>query len=333
MPTSKLKVKTLLDSKFNRWVKTIDDETLRQDIQKGSIITGGAITSMLLDEPVNDYDIYFNSYDLAYRVAEFYLNKYSNKFNTTHEVKLCQIGKSEPGAVEEFNTPTTPEYGRPYFVIKSAGIITAKNTEDKKYEYFEQYDGDEDATSAANFLSSLAIKHKVPTAKPGFEPREQYLPLCFTENAITVSDDIQLILRFAGDPAEVHKNFDFVHCQCYWQSWDNQLFLPQRALESIITRELKYTGSLFPLASVFRLRKFIRRGWTINAGQILKMIMQCQALDLNDIQVLRCQLISVDVAYFMELIDKLEHQQKLNGSEPYEVSTYITHLIDEIFGD
>lgn len=328
MPTSKLKIKTLLDSKFNRWVKTIDDETLRQDIQKGSIITGGAITSMLLDENVNDYDIYFNSYELAHRVAEYYLNKHQDKFNTTHVVHLCQIGKSEPGAKEEFDTPSVEEYGRPYFKIKSVGVVTVTNAEAKEYEFFEQYSGDEDAASAANFLSSISIKHK--KAKAGQEERERYLPLCFTENAITVSDGIQLILRFAGDPAEVHKNFDFVHCQCYWQSWDNQLFLPQRALESILTRELKYTGSLFPLASVFRLRKFIRRGWTINAGQILKMIMQCQALNLNDIHVLKMQLMGVDVAYFMELIQKLEEGQK---DPNLDINTYITHLIDEIFGD
>ena len=310
---TKTKVKTLLDSKFNRWVKTIDDEDLRRDIIKGSIITGGAIVSMLLDENVNDYDIYFNSYELTARVAEYYLEKYRQTFATTHTVGIKKA-----------------EDGRPYFMIKSVGIISAKNEDEKKYEYFEQYGAnDEDATSANNYLSSISIKHKKP--KAGTEHKERYVPLCFTENAITVSDGIQLILRFAGDPAEVHKNFDFVHCQCYWQSWDSKIILPQSALESIVTRDLKYTGSLFPIASLFRLRKFIRRGWTINAGQILKIVMQVNKLNLADLQVLRTQLIGVDVAYMIELVDKLESQQKLDGSENFDVNTYITHLIDEIF--
>lgn len=310
---TRTKVKTLLDSKFNRWVKTIDDEDLRRDVTRGSIITGGAIVSMLLDENVNDYDIYFNSYELTARVAEYYLEKYRQTFATTHTVELKRADE-----------------GRPFFMIKSVGIISAKNEEDKKYEYFEQYGAnDEDATAGQNYLSSISIKHKKP--KPGAEYKERYVPLCFTENAITVSDGIQLILRFAGNPAEVHKNFDFVHCQCYWQSWDSKIVLPQAALESILTRDLKYTGSLFPIASLFRLRKFIRRGWTINAGQILKIVMQVNQLNLSDLQVLRTQLIGVDVAYMIELVDKLEAQQKTDGTESFDVNTYITHLIDEIF--
>lgn len=328
---SKLKIKTLLDSKFNKWVKTIEDEHLRSDIQKGSIITGGAITSMLLNEDVNDYDIYFANYDLAYRVADYYRQKFQERYNTTHSVQLMRVGINyeDSDTVDPNQNDIkldNEEYGRPYFRIRSVGVVSAKNEEEKEYEFFEQYSGDEDATAAANYLSSISLKHKKP--KAGTEERERYLPLCFTENAITVSDGIQLILRFAGDPAQVHKNFDFIHCQCWWQSWDNHLELPQAALESIITRELKYTGSLFPVASVFRLRKFIRRGWTINAGQILKMIMQCQNLNLNDIQVLKMQLLGVDVAYFMELINKLEEGQK---DPTIDINTYITHLIDEIF--
>jgi len=326
--SSKLKIKTLLSRKFNRWVKTIDDEVLRQDVAAGSIITGGAITSLLLDEDVNDYDIYFNSYDLAFRIADYYRNKYQTTFNTTHKVELVKYGQeslSDP-KIENLGTPNDPDYGRPYFKIASVGIVTVTDEPPKKYEFFEQYAGDEDASAAADYVHSISIKHK--NAKPGFEHSERYVPLCFTENAITISDNIQLILRFAGNPETVHKNFDFIHCQCWWQSWNGKLELPQKALESIITRELKYTGSLFPIASIFRIRKFIRRGWTINAGQILKMIMQCQDLNLYDVQTLKLQLMGVDVAYFMELIQKLEEGKK---DPDIEINTYITHLIDEIF--
>ena len=57
-------------------------------------------------------------------------------------------------------------------------------------------------------------------------------------------------------------------------------------------------GSKYPLCSIIRTRKFIQRGYTINAGQYLKMAMQLNELDLKDVSVLQDQLIGVDSAYF-----------------------------------
>lgn len=75
------------------------------------------------------------------------------------------------------------------------------------------------------------------------------------------------MVRFHGDPAEIHENYDFVHCTNYWTSWERRVTLNQQALECIMTKELRYIGSKYPVASVFRVRKFIERGWTIGAGQ------------------------------------------------------------------
>jgi hypothetical protein len=56
--------------------------------------------------------------------------------------------------------------------------------------------------------------------------------------------------------------------------------LRAEALESILTKELRYVGSRYPLCSVIRTRKFLARGWTINAGQYVKMCFQISQLDL-----------------------------------------------------
>src|SRR3546814_2858608 len=73
-------------------------------------------------------------------------------------------------------------------------------------------------------------------------------------------------------------------------------------LESLLCKELRYVGSKYPVCSVIRLRKLIRRGWVINAGQILKMMMQVSELDLTNPAVLQDQLTGVDSAYFIELM-------------------------------
>jgi hypothetical protein len=89
---------------------------------------------------------------------------------------------------------------------------------------------------------------------------------------------------------------------------------------------LRYVGSKYPLCSVVRLRKFIARGWTINAGQILKMCMQLSALDLTDINVLQDQLTGVDAAYFLQVMEKLKEKdpEKVN-------SAYLIEIIDRMF--
>ncbi|MFQ8776895.1 MAG: hypothetical protein ACLR78_04965 [Roseburia sp.] len=65
---------------------------------------------------------------------------------------------------------------------------------------------------------------------------EKYRPRFITSNAITLTDKVQLVIRFYGEVEEIHKNYDFAHCTCAWSSWDNELFLPEKALECIINR-------------------------------------------------------------------------------------------------
>jgi hypothetical protein len=97
-------------------------------------------------------------------------------------------------------------------------------------------------------------------------------------------------------------------------------------MESILAKELRYVGSKYPICSVVRLRKFIARGWRINAGQILKMAMQISELDLTDISVLEDQLTGVDTAYFLQLIEKLKEKdpEKVNAA-------YLVEIIDRMF--
>ena len=103
--------------------------------------------------------------------------------------------------------------------------------------------------------------------------KDKFRPVYISANAITLSDQFQLIIRFYGDAEEIHSNYDFAHCTCWWRSKDGHLELPSEALECLLTNELRYKGSKYPLASIIRTRKFINRGFTINAGQYLKMCM------------------------------------------------------------
>ena len=108
----------------------------------------------------------------------------------------------------------------------------------------------------------------------------------------------------------------------------NHLELNRDALASLLSKTLYYQGSLYPVCSVFRSRKFIERGWRISAGEMLKMVYQISRLDLNNYETLEEQLTGVDAAYFHEILRILK-EAKTAGKEIN--ATYLSTIIDRIF--
>ena len=97
-----------------------------------------------------------------------------------------------------------------------------------------------------------------------------------------------------------------------------------KALEAILARELIYQGSRFPLASIFRTRKFIQRGWTLHIANYVKMAYQLNDLDLTNIHVLREQLTDVDAAYLNAIIREC-------AKTPHPITCeYVCNLVDRI---
>src|SRR5699024_12640355 len=160
--------------------------------------------------------------------------------------------------------------------------------------------------------------------------KEEHDPVFLTTNAITLKGKIQIVIRFYGEPDEIHDNYDFVHATCYWRSENGHLSLPRKALEAILTKELKYAGSKYPLASIFRTKKFIERGWTVNAGQYLKMALQLNEMDLHDPKVLEEQLTGVDFAYFQMIIQDIKEKQEEDKNFKID-NNYLMTVIERIF--
>lgn len=279
-------IKKSLNAKFNKWLESIDDKDVKKIIKENTIISGGALVSLLTNVEVHDYDIYFKTRDAVLTVAKYYVEK----FNAVHKIGACI---KEDG--ERIN-----------IFIQNQGVAG----EDENLEE--------------------EILPEQTEQEPDKEDKSKYRPIYLTSNAITLSDKIQIVIRFWGDVEEIHKNYDFAHCTCSWSSWDNNLILPQKALECIINKELYYIGSKYPLCSIIRARKFINRGYTINAGQYLKMCLQLNELDLHNVEVLKDQLVGVDSAYFNNAIAYME--QKQNEEPGFKIdNSYLFEVINRIF--
>lgn len=245
-------IQKVLSEKVTDWIGSIEDGDVRAVARKSVIVTGGSIASMLLNEDVNDYDIYFTDRESCAIVAQYYIDLANSRAGLD-----IYINEKSNDRVEVF--------------VPSDGIAKV-------------YWGDEP---------------------------DKYLPVHFSSNAITLSGDIQLVTRFSGDVQTIHENYDFVHCSCSFEYASELVVLPAEALEAILTKTLIYRGSKYPLSSVIRTRKFIQRGWFINAGQYLKMLFQLNEMDLKDIDILREQLIGVDLSYFDALIRELSNYDEL----------------------
>jgi hypothetical protein len=163
-------VEKLLNGIFNKFLDSIQDELLRGDVAKDAFIAGGCIPSMLADEFVNDFDIYFADVLTLAKVQSYYLAE-------------------EPNDV-------------PFHVV------------------------------------------------------------LITKNAINLSDKIQLVTRFHGSPEEVVEKFDWAHIKSFF--YRGKLYLDKDVYRLIAEKELIYTGSDYPLSSMFRLRKYLKKGWNVS---------------------------------------------------------------------
>jgi hypothetical protein len=307
-------IKAILRKKVDDWLSSIEDEAVRKLAAENTIVTGGAIASMLLKEPVNDFDVYFRTRETTLAVAKYYVSRFKTK--NRHGIDVPVFVQHDADRIQ--------------IVVKSAGIASEEGAE-VPYDYFE---GRADEAADAYVGEVMSDPGEIADAQEDIEAAAQatddgrpaYRPIFLSTNAITLSHKMQIVLRFFGKPDEIHENYDFVHCTNYWTSWDGELLLRQAALESLLARELRYVGSKYPVCSVIRLRKFIRRNWTVNAGQMLKMMMQISALDLTDHAVLQDQLTGVDAAYFVQLVSKLKEKDadKVNAA-------YLVEIIDRMF--
>ena len=98
-----------------------------------------------------------------------------------------------------------------------------------------------------------------------------------TENAINLSDKIQLIIKFVGTPEEVTEKFDWQHIKSYYLCKQEKLFLKHDIYRLICEKELIYTGSDYPLSSLMRLKKYIKKGWNVSNTTILHITLDIVA--------------------------------------------------------
>lgn len=293
-------IKRIITKKLEEWLETITDESLRKEVRNNILVSGGSIASLFLNEKVNDFDIYIQDMEVLLKLAKYYC---------PNDVLDGRLRDS---------------YLENHF----------REFEDSDYnvkKMMEDLDAN-DAEMVVRYknLKPDQVRLDISSVGVRMEPKEEdgkYQVAFLSPNAISLTDDIQIVLRFNGNAEQIHKTFDFIHATNYFTFQDG-LVTNIPALESLLAKDLKYQGSLYPLTSIIRIKKFLKRGWTINAGEMLKIMFQISELNLKNPEVLEEQLIGVDIAYFAKLIDVLR-----GVKEEKMCSSYINEIIDRVFNE
>lgn len=301
-------IRQILHNKLGDWLKTIEDNDLRLLLQRDTIVTGGSITSMLMGDEIKDFDLYFKTLETTKAVAEYYCKKFTENNPENKRIPLVKVDKE----------------GRVTIFVKGVGALESDDAEDTEEFAAENNLGEGRADDIEKMLLGSDKLQADGTKRP------KYRPVFLSSNAITLSNKVQLVIRFYGTPEEIHKNYDFEHCKNVYDYATDSLHLNPKALEAILSKTLTYTGSLYPICSLFRMRKFIERGWRISAGEILKMAWQVNALNLKDVNVIKEQLTGCDQAYMRWLITDMEAYLEKNPNAEID-SNYIVDLVDKVF--
>ena len=132
-------IEATIRGKIKSWLASIEDIELRDQVKSHYIVTGGAITSMLLGDLPNDYDIYLDDADIAARLASYYISRLPAVDNAMTSTPIVTVPESRD---------------RVEIKVKSAGVA-GEDIDQSKYEYFEQYADGSDR--AAAYLSLIHI--------------------------------------------------------------------------------------------------------------------------------------------------------------------------------
>ena len=104
----------------------------------------------------------------------------------------------------------------------------------------------------------IKSSHTYDIEDDGTVKRNDPRPLV-TDNAVTLTNDVQFIYLNTWDVCK--NNFDFIHCQPYYDLATQKLYISEAQYHSIRTKRLVPTGK--EEIKTRRLEKYKKRGWGI----------------------------------------------------------------------
>lgn len=148
---------------------------------------------------------------------------------------------------------------------------------------------------------------------------ENFKAVFTSPNAISYKNDkicIQLIIipELIGlGYVELLKEFDFTICMGAFSMKENRFYHDKDFLTDLNERRLIFNiKAKYPMASMYRILKYIKRGYKISGLEIVKISLSIHNLKMANYRDLRKQLMGIDTLFLKELTDDLLSKDKDN---------------------
>ena len=138
-------------------------------------------------------------------------------------------------------------------------------------------------------------------------------------NAISYKKDkicIQLIIMpelIGLGYVNLLKEFDFTICMGAFSMEENKFYHAENFLTDLNERRLIFNiKAKYPMASMYRVLKYIKKGYKVSGLEIVKIGLSIHNLKMVDYRDLRKQLMGIDTLFLKELTDDLLSKDKDN---------------------
>ena len=157
--------------------------------------------------------------------------------------------------------------------------------------------------------------------------------LCRTDNAVTVSINnktFQFIILeelVSSYPIDIIEHFDFTVCMGTFDFLTKDFYFGKNFFRHLAQRSLVYNiNSNYPFASLYRVIKYLKKGFKISGIEMLKLGLKCNAIKINNFKELRKQLMGIDTLFLKDLTDKLNGEEM--ASKAYDFDLFL-QMMDE----
>jgi hypothetical protein len=152
-----------------------------------------------------------------------------------------------------------------------------------------------------------------------------------SETAISYKKDsvkIQIITindYFGKTVEEIISSFDFTICMGAYDVFNRKFILGDTFLEDVAMRKLVFNEKAeFPIASLYRTKKYVARGYSISGVEMIKLALCIHNLKIDSYTDLRKQLMGIDTMFLSELTDTLISNEY--AEKKYQLSEIISLL-------
>jgi hypothetical protein len=139
----------------------------------------------------------------------------------------------------------------------------------------------------------------------------------------------QMICAVYGEPEDILKKFDFTMSMAAWVPKTGEFIMDSRFLQHCAQKRLFFNSNAdYPICSLWRAVKFIKRGWKLSAIDSIKLSLKIHNIKIYDHHELKRQLMGIDTLFLKELTDALESKKEV-AYDYGEALEFISEFIDK----